>query len=269
MIRDYEKWLEDNPSDEWLGASFNRYLAEHPSWTPQYKNRCGSELVRYAKHRGGAVGHLQFVRAINPLKEPQERKPAAQVAALKDAWIKRVTAISSQATFTEKDLLDVELSFMSYFGCRPDEACKLFDASRSQWIQCSTKDFEGMWRKKMARRDEDPAAAQSQHAADKSRRRKPHRIFRLAWQNTKSRQPYTWMLHRDHVDPHLSEAITRIRAATPVTYPPAQYPEAKEYEDWKSRHKAKLRRRMDWHLKRLKIPADGAGAGQWTLKTWR
>lgn len=67
--------------------------------------------------------------------------------AIKGHWMEIVRALSEHPPqkFTEEDKQIVELCFMACFGCRPDEACKLFDAARSKFEPVRSRQLEKMW----------------------------------------------------------------------------------------------------------------------------
>ena len=106
-------------------------------YKPSYHNRLGTEIKRFGKHvLGGAGTQLDFIHALEPLPTEQARIPYA--------GIRELYKLPKNHNKLEAGL-DLELAFMAIFGCRPNEAAKIFDKRRSKWENVHGKRLAELW----------------------------------------------------------------------------------------------------------------------------
>lgn len=181
--------------------------------------------MRFARAVLGRTSQLQFIRALNSL-EPKLRMPPADAQKLaKRLW----------ANIDEADPLDLELLFMSEFGCRPSEASRLHDPVRSHFKFHAGAEYQKLCRN---------AAAYSLDIERAAGGTPSGWVFALTPEHTKTKLPYRWILpQKSHRA--LAGGLQKHRAASKwrasvqsveLPRPPPVEEGLKRYNSWLKAH---------------------------------
>jgi hypothetical protein len=179
MVSQFIRWLEqpDNAASAYDTRGIDRFLKEH-AYAPRYRNRLGTELLRFAKYALDKPG-LSFIRAVMSLDKGQtmpkedRQKLTAAVNAMLKAW-KQPRRSKSPGPDSP---LDVSLAFMDKFGARPNEGLKLIEGGGKLTYISKSSTLE-------------PTEAAGMLEATGG----PAWRFELTASETKTKAPYVWFI---------------------------------------------------------------------------